>query len=506
MKKQILIHCILSPMMSFGQIYESFKHRDSLNHQWFGDTAQVFAENGKLQFNGPQSSSTLYYATQNLLCDSVEWNFKIELRFNPSSTNFVRVYLMSNNTDLKSALNGYFVQLGQTGGTNNIQFFRQEGTATTLIFSGVSVFNSSSGLSVQLRIKRFPNGEWHVFSDVSTKLPITHEGEPFVDSSFRETVAFGFYCRYSTASRYNMYAFGEVKICPIEGDPIPEPPIIIDDLDVVISEIMFNEPTNSAEYLEIFNNSKQDIPVSELRLGRFNGEDELSGVLVITADSDLKLPSKTYAVISRNPEILFQFHDVCADAVLITMSNLPTLSNTSGRYVLTRKDSTFIDEIYYNSSMHFALLVETKGISLERLNFEKSGTEADNWHSASKTSGYATPGCPNSQGFSTIETDQIFQLYPSLISPDHDGKDDILTLSYNLETAGFTGNIRIFNSNGRMVKHLVKSELLGTKGTYFWDGLSEQNTKLPGGIYIVVFDIFSLDGRTVRVKKPVGYR
>jgi hypothetical protein len=229
-------------------------------------------------------------------------------------------------------------------------------------------------------------------------------------------------------------------------------------------------------------------------------------VLVITATSDLTLPSQTYAVLSRNPEILSQFHDVCSDALLVTMPNLPTLSNTSGRYALLRKDSTFIDEIYYHSSMHFALLAETKGVSLERLNLEKSGTDANNWHSASKTAGYATPGCPNSQGISTIETDEIFQLYPSFITPNDGTVNNILSLSYRLETAGFTGNIRIFNSNGRMVKHLVKSELLGTQGTYYWDGLSDQNTKLPSGVYIVIFDVFSLDGRTVRVKKPVGYR
>jgi hypothetical protein len=345
-----------------------------------------------------------------------------------------------------------------------------------------------------------------VFSGVSSQLPIISEGEPFVDSTFQKTVAFGFYCRYSTASRYNMYAFGEVKVCTIEPDPIPEPPIIIEDSDIVISEIMFNPPTNSAEYLELFNRSEQDIPLSDLRLGRFDNQDRLSGVLAITANSDLILPAQTYAVLSRNPEILLQFHNVCADALLITMPGMPALSNTSGRYALTRKDSTIIDEIYYHSSMHFALLAETRGVSLERLNLEKSGIDANNWHSASKTSGYATPGCPNSQGFSAIETDELLHLYPSLISPNSDGKDNVLTLSYNLETSGFTGNIRIFNSNGRMVKHLIKSELLGTQGVYYWDGLSDENTKLSSGIYIVIFDIFSLDGRIVRVKKPVGYR
>jgi hypothetical protein len=156
--------------------------------------------------------------------------------------------------------------------------------------------------------------------------------------------------------------------------------------------------------------------------------------------------------------------------------------------------------------MHFSLLADTRGVSLERLSFEKPGTDANNWHSASKTIGYATPGCPNSQGFSTFETDEMFRLSPTLISPDDDGIDDFLTISYNLETSGFTGNIRIFNSHGRMVRHLVKSELLGTQGNYFWDGLSDQNQKLPSGVYIVIFDIFSLDGRTHRIKKSVAYR
>lgn len=505
-KKIVVILATCCSALAFGQIHESFKHRDSLHHQWFGDTAHFHVENKRLQLNGPQSSSTLYYATRNTLYDSIEWNFNIGLGFNPSSTNFVRVYLMSDSENLRGELNGYFVQLGQTGGRNNIQFFRQEGTSTTLVFSGISVFNSSSGLSVQLRIKRFPNSEWHVYSNVSSRLPITSEGDPFVDSTFRETVAFGFFCRYSTASRHNMYTFGEVRIVPIEPDPTPEPPIIIEDFDVVVSEIMFNPSESSAEYLEIFNRSKQDIPFSELRLGRFDNQDRLSGVLAITANEDLTLPSQTYAVLSRTPEILWQFHNVCVDALLIEMPNLPALSNTSGRYALLRKDSTFIDEVYYHSSMHFALLADTRGVSLERLSYEKPGIDAKNWHSASRTFNHATPGCPNSQGISTFETDQFLQLYPTLISPDGDGIDDILTISYNLETSGFTGNIRIFNSNGRIVRHLVRSELLGTQGTYFWDGLSDQNTKLPSGVYIVVFDIFSLDGRTVRVKKPVAYR
>ncbi len=543
MKKQLLILCMLCPLWCFGQIHELFKHRDSLYHQWFGDTAYFSPSNEKLQLQGPKSSSTLYYATQNTLCDSAEWNFNIELGFNPSSTNFVRVYLMSDTNNLKAPLNGYFVQLGQSGGKNKIQLFRQQKTSTTLVFSGTSVFESGSGLSVSLRIKRALNAEWSVFSSVPEKDSITSEGESFTDSTFQKTVAFGFYCKYSTTSRSDMYAFGKVNVRAIQPDEpiikdsiisqdtiitqdsiivqdtiitqdsiiivdsvISEKPIIIEDFDLVVSEIMFDPPANSAEYLELFNRSEHVLHVMNLRLGTFDAQNNLSKSLVITKDSSIVIPPKTYAILSKNPEILSQFHSICLEALFIKMSNFPALPNTSGHFAILRKDSTIIDEISYLPSMHYALLAETKGVSLERLSFEKPGTDANNWHSSSKNYDYATPGCPNSQHSSAIESDELLQLYPSLISPDNDGVDDILSISYHLETSGFTGNIRIFNSAGRMVKHLVKSELLGVQDTYYWDGLSEQNTKLPSGVYIVVFDVFSLDGRMVRVKKAVGYR
>lgn len=489
-----------------GQICESFTCRDSLKHCWFGDTAYFFPEGGMLRLEGPQESSTLYFATQNNLCDSTEWNFEVELGFNPSSTNFVRIYLMSDVDDLKSPLNGYFVQLGQSGGKNNIQIFRQQGTFSTLIFSGFSMFNAAKGLAVRVRIKRLSNSVWQVFSGVPGAYSWKQEGEPFVDSMFQKTVAFGFYCRYSTSTRYDRYAFGDVKVCAVEPDVLPEPPVVIEDSDVVISEILFDPLENSAEYMEIYNRSGQVLNAADLYLGTFDAQNRLSKRLVISEFPNIVILPKTYAVLSKKPALLQSNHNLCEDSQFIEMQNFPSLSNLSGHFALLRNDSSIIDEILYHSSMHYALLTETKGVSLERLNLGKSGMEANNWHSASENAGFSTPGCPNSQEFIEQEVDDLFQIFPLLISPDNDGMDDVLLISYRMKDPGFKANIRIFDSFGRQVRHLVKSELLGLQGNYYWDGLSEQSTKLPCGVYIIVFDIFSLDGRVQRVKKMVGYR
>ena len=64
-----------------------------------------------------------------------------------------------------------------------------------------------------------------------------------------------------------------------------------------------------------------------------------------------------------------------------------------------------------------------------------------------------------------------------------------------METAGFTLNLVIYYSRGRKIKHLVKNELLGTSGSYYWDGQTEDYQKAAIGIYILYFEYFDLNGQ-----------
>jgi len=45
-----------------------------------------------------------------------------------------------------------------------------------------------------------------------------------------------------------------------------------------------------------------------------------------------------------------------------------------------------------------------------------------------------------------------------------------------------------------LVRTLFTNELLGTSGTFTWDGLTDQQVKASIGVYVLVFEVFSTDG------------
>jgi len=66
---------------------------------------------------------------------------------------------------------------------------------------------------------------------------------------------------------------------------------------------------------------------------------------------------------------------------------------------------------------------------------------------------------------------------------------------------GYTGNITIYDSQGRLVKYLVRNSLLGTEGTFSWDGRTEASQKASIGIYIIYFEVFDVNGNVKKYKK-----
>jgi flagellar hook assembly protein FlgD len=68
---------------------------------------------------------------------------------------------------------------------------------------------------------------------------------------------------------------------------------------------------------------------------------------------------------------------------------------------------------------------------------------------------------------------------------------------------GYVANVRIFDANGRMVRHLVNNASLGATGRFRWDGLDDRLNKLPIGMYVVLTEIFNLQGKTKKFKQVV---
>ncbi|MBE7441538.1 MAG: lamin tail domain-containing protein [Flavobacteriales bacterium] len=268
--------------------------------------------------------------------------------------------------------------------------------------------------------------------------------------------------------------------------------------DVVINEVLFNPFTGGSDFVEIYNNSSKYINLQNWELANFDN-DSISNRKVITTEPFILLPNQFLVLTKDVANIKMEYINAKEDRML-QMETLPTYNNSVGHVYLLNNLNQAVDNFKYNEDLHFALLNDTKGVSLERIDYNRPSNDNTNWHSAAEDVGFATPGYENSQ-FQKVEITDGISISPETFSPDNDGVDDMLNISYQFAEAGYVANIVIYDAKGRLIKNLLLNELLGTKGTFSWDGINENNEKAAIGIYVIYFEAFKLNGETKKFKK-----
>lgn len=271
--------------------------------------------------------------------------------------------------------------------------------------------------------------------------------------------------------------------------------------DIVINEVLFNPYTGGIDFVELYNSSSKCFDLSKISMANRSLTDlSLSQSYAASDTSRLFFPGE-FAVITENPEQVKQFYQCQNPSAFVWASDLASFNNDEGYVVVLSESDDVVDEMHYTESMHSKILSDNKGVSLERINPSLSSADVSSWQSASQTVGFATPTYKNSQYTELTASTSKFTLTPETFSPDGDGKDDFLLISYKLPEAGYVANIRVFTSNGVEVCRLANNLLLGTEGTIRWDGINCSNQRVPVGIYIVYIEYFNLKGEVKKEKK-----
>lgn len=271
-------------------------------------------------------------------------------------------------------------------------------------------------------------------------------------------------------------------------------------LDIIVNEILFNPATGGSDFVELYNRSQKILNLSDLVIAT-RSAGSLSDVQVIETGY-LIFPNQ-YVVLTESVEDIRFRYQVQQPTALIE-ANLPSLPDKAGTVVIYRTGAlseVVLDEFEYSNDFHNALLDDENGVSLERINPDAPTQDENNWHSAAASAGFATPTAQNSQFLQTINSSDAFSLTAPTISPDDDGFQDFLQINYDLDQAGFTANASIFDANGRLVKELLRGEILATTGNIKWDGVTDDNTKARLGIYILYIEYFTPEGRTEMYKQ-----
>jgi hypothetical protein len=272
--------------------------------------------------------------------------------------------------------------------------------------------------------------------------------------------------------------------------------------DIVINEILFNPKPNAFDYVELYNKGNKVVDASKIYIANRNSSGVINSAKKLSETPYYIFPAD-YIVITEDATSLMKEYLVQNPLNVLTISSLPSYPDDKGTVVIANSQGEVVDEVNYSEKWHFALISDAEGVALERLDPSGISNDAGNWHSAASTSGYGTPTFKNSQYQQTGTINAAIEIRPKIFSPDNDGYEDVATINYQVDEAGYVANTTIFNSSGRAVRYFVKNATLGLKGSWNWDGLDEKNQKLPIGTYVIYTEIFNLQGKKKQFKNTV---
>ena len=570
-----------------AQLNDDFSDGDFTNNpNWSGDVSNfIINPSLQLQLNAPALTDTSYLSSETGILDfnnPISWQFYIKLGFSPSNNNTVRYYLTSDNANLEGYLSGYYIRIGENGSTDKLKLYRQDGTSTTLLATGL---NGAYGISpeVSVKINRDVAGNWEILADSTGGTNYSYEGG-CTDVTHTFSTFSGVWCKYTT-SNFDKFTFDDISISgnvivdndapsvenafvsgsnlveihydePVtttaedisnytmnfgNGNPLMITPtalgyelmfnnvfnasdtlelivsgikdlsgnilntteyIVVPDTasqgDLLINELLFDPFTGGSDYVEIYNNSNSAIDIFNYFIADYDdGVDNYKEIPFHFVIS----PGELVLFTEDSSETLMQYPT--HDASKFLQIDLPSFPNDSATVFLLDPDSNIIDKFSYDEDMHFDLISNTEGVSLEKINPSLPSSDLFNWHSASESIGWGTPGLTNSQYFNSGNNQEFLAVLTPVFSPDNDGYQDVAQFSYLLNGSGMVGNAVIYDNKGRLVKKILTNELLSTEGSLTWDGTMDNGEKARVGIYVIYFETFTLSGEVHAEKKTV---
>lgn len=279
--------------------------------------------------------------------------------------------------------------------------------------------------------------------------------------------------------------------------------------DIVINEILFNPESGHSRYLEFYNRSQKIFDWSEFYLA--SNSDTSSSVVPILQDR-LFLPGEYHVISNDAPDVREYYQNILKKNVL--QNALPSLDDNTDSikiYWVGGGQTITVDSFFYWRGMHNGLLsnTEQEGVSLERIRTDRPTQEKANWTSASPliTGHPGTPTLPNSQSrVLSAPSNDLISIPIARLSPDGDGVEDFLEIFYTLPEEGYAAGLSIFDSDGNLVKQLIRQQLIGVEGSVRWDGDTDsgEGVKSRPGIHVLYFEIFSPNGDVKRLKKAVA--
>lgn len=260
--------------------------------------------------------------------------------------------------------------------------------------------------------------------------------------------------------------------------PYPEPPL-------TINEFMKNPAAGQCEYIEICN-----VSGGEIDLGDFALSDENKANAVSFPDS-VCLPGD-FIVMAKDEQI-YNFSGVLNSRVFIA-PGLAALNNADDTIFLIAADGQVSDSVSYEG------FDDDAGRSIEKINPKFSSNDLSNWVYCVSD---GTPTIENSvyQAPEDIGSSANFSISPKTATPNEDGEDDNLLISYEFDSAYVYLTMKIFNIKGQLVSMPKNGDYCSSSGSIVWNCGSESGKIIDTGAYICMIKARDDKNRTTELKE-----
>jgi hypothetical protein len=392
----IVLFLVIIPCKGNAQWTDNFSDGNfNLNPVWFGDSSKfIVNDSGQLQLDALPTDISAQLAVKSKISFNAVWTFKVQMDFNPSSGNYSKIYLMSDTSDFRNSVNGYFVRIGYT--SDDVSLFKQTNTSSTLLIDGKDKMLNSEAVNVRIKVTVDSIGNWQLFCDTTGNEQYSLLGTA-QDNTIKQSSCFGLQCIFSS-SRADKFYFDDFTASGgiYSGAPVTnaQPEMY----DIVFNEIMA-DPTPpgalpEAEYMELYNCSKKDFSTQNWIIQIGTTKYHLP---------DLLFKSGEFLVITSKNEAT-QFSKWCTPLGLFSSSSV--LTNTGQYLELRNANGSLVTWLEYADTWYADDFKADGGWSMEQMDPQNPCGGRKNWKASMNKEG-GTPGNKNS----------VYQQNPDIVGP-----------------------------------------------------------------------------------------
>lgn len=254
MNRLLLLVTFIFPFALQAQLSEDFTDGDFIsNPVWAGDVSRWQVNNSELQSASAVANDTFYLSTVSSAVAGTQWELWMKLDFSTSGNNYVDVYLVSSQPDLKSSLNGYFVRIGGT--PDEIALYRRDGLTSTKIIDGMDGRSQLSSSNNIFKIKTVctSGNEWKLYDDPTGVGNNYFLEGAITDATYSTGDYFGFYIRQSTSSFFNKHFFDNIYVGAIIPDTVKPAISSVQVLSSATIDVKFSEALEQVSAEDILN-------------------------------------------------------------------------------------------------------------------------------------------------------------------------------------------------------------------------------------------------------------